>query len=214
MHHADMLLRRTDIAGILESNPRVAGFKQHGQHLAPQTGGLHRLEQLDLTAGGAGFIGGIGDFEITAEQIVQVLHIGGRKQRPAAAFHDALHEQVRNPVGGIHVVRTATVVPCVLAQIEKLLDIQMPGFQIGAHRAFALAALVYRHRCIVHHLEERHHTLRFAIGALDVSTQRPHRRPVIAQPSGKLGKQRIFLDGIVNTLQIILHRRQITGRQL
>ena len=29
MHYADVLLRRTDIAWILESDPRMSGFKQH-----------------------------------------------------------------------------------------------------------------------------------------------------------------------------------------
>ena len=33
MHHADVLLRRADIAGILESDPWMAGFKQHADSI-------------------------------------------------------------------------------------------------------------------------------------------------------------------------------------
>ena len=99
---------------------------------------------------------------------MQVRHVGWRKQRPLALFHHALHEQVGNPVGGIHVMGAAAVVAGVLAQFEKFLDVQVPGFQIRAHRAFAFAALVYGDRGIVDHFQEWHHALRLAVGALDV----------------------------------------------
>ena len=51
MHHAHMLLGRADIARIFVSNPRVTCFKQHGEHLAPQIGGLHCFMQFELTLG-------------------------------------------------------------------------------------------------------------------------------------------------------------------
>ena len=63
---------------------------------------------------------------------------------------------------------TAAVVTRVLAQLEELLDIQVPAFQVRADGALALAALVDRHRGIVDHLQEWHHALRLAVGALDM----------------------------------------------
>ena len=77
-------------------------------------------------------------------------------------------------------------------------DIEVPGFEVRADRPFALPALVHRHRGVVHHLEERHDALRLAVGALDVRTERAHRRPVVAQAAGVLGEERVFLDGVVD----------------
>jgi succinate dehydrogenase / fumarate reductase membrane anchor subunit len=57
-----------------------------------------------------------------------------------AVFHHALHEKIRHPVGGIHVVRTATVIAGVFAQLDELFDVHVPGFKIGAHGSLALAA--------------------------------------------------------------------------
>jgi hypothetical protein len=36
VHDADMLLRRAQVAGILEGDPGMPGLEQHRQHLAPQ----------------------------------------------------------------------------------------------------------------------------------------------------------------------------------
>ena len=214
MHHAHMLLWRTNIAGILECDPRMASLKQHGQHLAPQAGCRNLLEQLDLAGYGLRLIGGIGALKIGAELVMQVRHIGWREQRPVAPFCDALHEQVGDPVGGIHIMGTAAVIASVLAQIQKFLDIQMPCFQIGAHCALAFAPLIHRHRGIVHHFQERHHALRLTIGALDMRAQRAHRRPVVTQTTCIFGKQGVLLDRFIDAVKIIRYCSQITGRQL
>ena len=87
-------------------------------------------------------------------------------------------------------------------------------FQVGADGALALAALVDGHRRVVDDLEERHHALRFAVGALDVGAQRAHPRPVVAQAAGELGQQRVFLDRLVDAVQVVRHRGQVAGRQL
>ena len=42
--HADMPLRRAQIAGVLEGDPGMAGLEQHGQHPAPQVGGADRFQ--------------------------------------------------------------------------------------------------------------------------------------------------------------------------
>ena len=136
------------------------------------------------------------------------------EQGPLAVFHHPLHEQVRHPVGRVHVVGAAAVVAGVLAQLQELLDVQMPGLEVGAHRALALAALIDRHRRVVHHFQERHDALGLAVGALDVGAERPHRGPVVAQPAGELGQQRVFLDGVVDAVQVVGDRGQVAARQL
>ena len=73
---------------------------------------------------------------------MQVGHVGRREQRPVAAFDDALHEQVGDPVRRVHVVRAAAVVAGVLAQLEELLDVEVPRLEVRAHGALALAAVM------------------------------------------------------------------------
>ncbi len=82
------------------------------------------------------------------------------------------------------------------------------------NRSLALAALVDRHRGVVDHLQERHHALALAVGALDVAAERPHRRPVVAQAAGVLGQQRVVLDRLVDAVEVVGNGGQVTGRQL
>nr|GEU28099.1 hypothetical protein [Tanacetum cinerariifolium] len=212
--HAHVRLRRTDVAWVLERDPRVAGFEQHRQHLAPQVQRGDLLEYTDFAGGSAGFVSDVRFFEGLADQVVQVRRVRWREQGPVALLHHALHEQVGNPVGRVHVVGAAAVVARVLAQVQELFDVHVPGFQVRAHRALALAALVHRHGGVVDHFQERHHALRFAVGALDVGAQRAHRGPVVTEAAGKLGQQRVFLDGVVDAFQVVRHGGQVARRQL
>ena len=192
----------------------MAGFKQHRKHLAPQVGRRHGFAGLDLAALGLLLVSHVGFFESQAEQVVQVGHIGGGEQGPAAFFHDTAHEQVGDPVGRVHVVGAAAVIAGVLAQLQEFFDVQVPGFQIGADCALALAALVDRYRCVVDHLQERHHTLRFAVGAFDVGAQGTHGCPVVAQTACKFRQQGVFLDGVIDAAQIVGHGGQVAAREL
>ena len=77
---------------------------------------------------------------------MQVGNIRRRKERPLGAFHHALHEEVGDPVRCVHVVRAAAIITGVLAQLEELLDIEVPRLEIAADRALALAAVVRERR--------------------------------------------------------------------
>ena len=169
VHDTRVLLRRADVAGILEGDPRMPGFKQHGEHLAPQVGCLHCAGWLDLAALRLGLVDYVGAFKLGPKFVVQVGHVVGREQGPLAFFHHAAHEKVGNPVGGVHVVGAAAVVTRVLAQFQKLFNVKVPGFQVGANRALAFAALVDGDRCVVDHFEKWDNALRFAVGSLDVA---------------------------------------------
>ena len=138
----------------------------------------------------------------------------GENRVQSPAFHDPLHEQVGHPVGGVHVVRAAAVVAGVLAQLEELLDVEVPGFEVGADRALALAALVDGDGRVVDHLEERHHALALAVGALDVAAERAHVGPVVAEAAGELGEQRVFLQRLVDAVEVVGDRRQVAAREL
>ncbi len=108
----------------------------------------------------------------------------------------------------------AAVVAGVLAQFEELLDVHVPGFQEGADRALALAALVDRDGGIVGYFQEGHHALRLAVGALDVGAQRTDPGPVVAQAAGVFLEQGVFLDRLVDAVQVVRHRGQVAGREL
>ncbi len=214
VHHADVLLRAAQVARVLEGQPRVAGLEQHREHLAPQVLGRQGLEQLDLAVLGQLLVVLVTLLEGAAGEVVQVGDVGRGEQGPGAVVEDALHEQVRNPVGGVHVVGAATVVTGVLAQLEEFLDVQVPGFQVGADRALAFAALVDRDGGVVDHFEEGHDALGFAVGALDVGAQCAHRGPVVAQAAGELGEQGVIADGVVDAAQVVRHGGQVARRQL
>ena len=87
-------------------------------------------------------------------------------------------------------------------------------FEVRAHGALALAALVDRDRGVVDDLQERHHALALAVGALDVGAEGAHARPVVAQAAGVLGQQRVLFQRLVDAVQVVSHRRQVAARQL
>ncbi len=74
---AHMLLRRAHITGILESDPWMTGFKQHGQHLAPQILGAHGLVDFHLAGSGLALVFFVSLFECHAVQIMQIRYIVG-----------------------------------------------------------------------------------------------------------------------------------------
>ena len=75
MNHTGMLLWRANIAGVFESDPRVASFKQHGQHLAPQVSRWKGARGFDFTSRGFFFIGHIGPLKVLAKLVMQVRYV-------------------------------------------------------------------------------------------------------------------------------------------
>ena len=150
VHRAHVLVGVAQVAGVLEGDPGVAGLEEHGEHLAPQVDRLELLADLHLAALGAGLVGGIGGLEGLAGEVVQVRGLVGGEEGPVAVLGDPLHEQVRHPVGGVHVVGAAAVVAGVLAQVQELLDVDVPGLQVGADRALALAAVWTRAAAVMY----------------------------------------------------------------
>ena len=111
-------------------------------------------------------------------------------------------------------MRAPPVVAGVLAQVEELLDVDVPGLQVGADGALALAALVDRDRGVVGDLQERHHAGGQPVGALDVRADTADRGPVVAETAGELRQQGVVLDRLEDVVQVVLDRGQEAGRQL
>ena len=77
MHDTNVLLGRAQIAAVFEGNPRMPGFEQHGQHLAPQLLGGNALEQGDLPGAGHLLVFFVALLKSAAVQVVQVGHLIG-----------------------------------------------------------------------------------------------------------------------------------------
>ena len=106
------------------------------------------------------------------------------------------------------------VITGVLAQLKKLFNVEVPGFEVSTYRALALAALIHRHGGVVDHFQEGNYTLRFAIGALDVGAQGAHAGPVVAESASKFGQQGVLFKRIVNAAQVVRYGREVATGQL
>ena len=214
MHYAHVLLGRPQVAAVLEGDPGVARFKDHGQHFAPEVSRTNAAEVREFPAIGEGLVGLIASLEGAPREVVEVRRIAGGEEGPGAVFHDPLHEQVGDPVCRVHIVGAAAIVAGVLPQLEEFLDIQVPAFQVGADRPLALAALVHGHGGVVDHLQEGHHALALAIRPFDIGAHGPHRRPVVAEAARKLGQHGVVVDGPKDAVEIVRHRGEVAGGQL
>ena len=112
------------------------------------------------------------------------------EQRPHPVLLDALHEQVGDPVGEVEVVRAARLVAGVVAQVEEVLDVGVPGLEVDAGRAFALAALVDRGDRAVEGLQPRDDAVGQTVGAADERALRPHAVIGEADAAGELRELR------------------------
>jgi hypothetical protein len=165
---ACVALRRAHIRRIFPRDPRVAGFEKARQHFAPEFRGGDALEKLYLARVCFAFVFGIPRFESLANQVVQIGNFVGAEERPVGGALYALHEEIGNPVGRVHVMRAAPVIAGVFAQVQKLFDVEMPRFEIRADRTLAFAALINGDGGVVHYFQERNYALALAMRALDV----------------------------------------------
>ena len=165
---AAVVLRGADVAGVFEGDPWVASFEDHLEHGFPELEGGERARP-DFAIGGHLLVFAIALLESGAVEVVEIGDFVGAEERPGAAFFHAFHEEVGNPVGGVHVVAAAAFVTGVFPEIEEVLDVVVPGFEVGATGAAAFSALVDGDELVVVEFEEGDDALRLAIGALDVA---------------------------------------------
>ena len=195
------------VALVLEGHPAVAGLGQRTHHAGVQ------LARGDGAVGLAlGFGLQVGLLEGFAEQVGELRHDARIEQRPFLVGLDALHEQVRHPVGQVQVVRTAGFVTGVVTQLEEVLDVGVPGLQVHAGRALALAALVHRGHRRIHGLQPRHDAVGVAVGRLDQRTTRTHAGVADADAAGELRQLGDVAVLGIDRLQRILRRIQQEAR--
>src|SRR3989344_4278572 len=125
-----MVLRTADVAWVLPRDPGMSGLKKHSEVLAPQVRGGECFMVRERALLGFLLVAAVGLLERAAVEVVEVGDIRGAKERPVAVFLQALHKKVGDPRGGIKVVRTPPLVAGVLAQFQKVLDVEMPVLEV------------------------------------------------------------------------------------
>ena len=169
------------VGGIFEGDPTVAGLGQGPHHLAVE------LPGRDLPFVESGFLGGlVGLFELFAVEVDQVGDLLGIEQGPLPVLLDALHEQVGDPVGEVQVVGPAGVVAGVVTQLQEVLDVGMPGFEVHTRRTFATSALVDRRHRRVEGSEPGNDAVGEAVGSLDQAAGGAHPVPRHTDATGEL----------------------------
>ena len=83
MHDADVILRGSKVRRVFEGDPRMAGLKEHCQHLAPELDRFHPLETLEVATVGHRFILLIPVLKGRAIQVVQIRHVARIKASSA-----------------------------------------------------------------------------------------------------------------------------------
>src|SRR5690606_25844259 len=142
-------------------------LEQHRQHLTPELHGTDPPEELDLALIRFSFVLRVPLLEGGTVEIVEIGDITGREERPLCIRPHTLHEEVGDPMRRVHVVRPAPVVTSVLPQLEELLQIEVPGLEIGADSALPFPALVYRDSRVIRDLEEGDDALTLSVRATD-----------------------------------------------
>ena len=142
-------MRGSDIAGVFKRNPRVACFKKPRNHFFPKMSGIEFFEEPHFPAFRFFFIRDIFFFKCFAIQVMQFRRVIRREKRPFFIRMDALHEKIGYPVRGIHVMGSPPIIAGISAQIQKIFNIKMPCFQIGAGCPSAFARSVDCNGCVV-----------------------------------------------------------------
>jgi hypothetical protein len=158
MDHPGVILRAAKITGILESDPRVTSFEDHLEHLFPELDGFN-FPRPDLPFFGLLFVFKVALLESLAIEVVEIRTLIRAEKSPRLTRFHALHEKIRNPVGGVHVMGPTALVPRVDAKLKEVLNIVVPRLQVGTTGAATLASLVHCDELVVMQLEERNDAL-------------------------------------------------------
>ena len=157
------------VADIFERDPAIARFGEGFHHAEVKIPGFH-LAGINCIY----FCFEIGGLELFAVEIGKLRHDLGIEERPETVFFDPLHKKVRHPVGEIQVVGAPGAIAGVVAQLQKLFDVGVPGFQIAATSTLPFTALIHRRDRRVERFEPGNDAIGEAVGALDERTARAY----------------------------------------
>ena len=203
-------LRTSFVGPVLEGHPTVARFGEGTHHAGVEVTRGHGRSSQSLA-----FVVAVTKVEVFAVGIVQVGNIRRVEKGPIAALEHPLHEQVRNPVGEVEIVRAAGLIARVVLQLQKLPDISVPGLQVHAAGTLAATALSHCENRGVEGVQPGHDAVGLAVGALDMGAARAHTGPRGSDASCELRQLSDLAVLVVDAFQRVLRRvEQVAGRHL
>lgn len=111
---ADVVLWAAYVARVFKGDPGVAGLKEHFEQAFPKFEGGEACT-VEFTFIILLFVGCVFFLKGAAVEFVEFGNVVGAEEGPGFSGFKALHEQVRDPVSGVHVVRAPAVVTGVAA---------------------------------------------------------------------------------------------------
>ena len=161
---AEVLLVGLAVRSVLVQHVRRAGLDLRFEDFEPQ---VLRLDGLAAFA--FGFVFRVELFERCAVVVSQPWAFVWAHQGPITVLFHTLHEQVRNPKGVEQIACALLFLTVVLLEIEKVVDVGVPGLDVNGKRTLALSAsLINVTGGVVEHAQHRNNAVGRAVGSFDV----------------------------------------------
>src|SRR6201999_2166935 len=162
------------------------------------------------------FILGIELFESLSPAFMEAGRFMRAEQAPVAAALDPLHKEIGYPEGVEKVAGPNFILAVVLAQIEELEYIRMPGLEIDRKSALAFTtALIHITRRIVVNAQHGDDTVAGAIGAAYIGTGGPDIMDGQTDAAGALGDLGGLFERVIDAIDaVILHGKKEAGTHL
>mmetsp|Transcript_5519 Transcript_5519/g.9404 ORF Transcript_5519/g.9404 Transcript_5519/m.9404 type:complete len:237 (-) Transcript_5519:794-1504(-) len=166
---AQVLLVRLAVAGVLVDHVGRAGLDLGVDDGVPEHLGLDGPPSPAVS-----LVLLIEPLELLAPAVGESGALVGTHEGPIAVGLDSLHEQVGDPEGVEKVPRPLLLLAVVLPELEELLDILVPGFEVDGEGSLPLAAsLIAVAGRVVEDSEHGDEAVGLAVGASDVTILSP-----------------------------------------
>lgn len=146
-------------------------------------------------------------FKLVSPNITQSWALVGAHETPVSIALDTLHEQVWHPHGIEQISGAIRLVSVVLAQIQKVINIRVPRFQVHGNGSLALAAsLIHIASRIVKDSQHGHDSVGRSVGSTNITLAGTDVVNGESDSSGVLGDDGAVFERIVNALnRVVLH---------
>mmetsp|Transcript_145641 Transcript_145641/g.206265 ORF Transcript_145641/g.206265 Transcript_145641/m.206265 type:complete len:274 (+) Transcript_145641:1212-2033(+) len=152
------------------------------------------------------------------EPLAALLVVGlvGAEECPVLVVLDPLHKEIRDPEPIEEIAGTLLLLTVVLAKLQEIENVRMPGLEVHSEGALPLAsALIHIPRRLVEIAEHGYEAVAVAVGAANVGAAGTHVRDCHANSTGRLGDGSALLQSVVDTFDaVILQLQQKAGGHL
>ena len=208
---ADVGLHALAIDVVLVEHVGRARLDLGGEDALPEYHGRDLLARLALL-----LVSRVELVEFVAVDVAQPGAFVWTEQTPVAAGGHPLHEQVGDPQRVEQIPGPTLLLAVVLAQLQELLNVRVPGFDVHGEAALPLASpLVHVAGNVVEDAQHGHDSVAVAVGALDVRLGGSDLGDVQPDAACELGDQRALLHRVKDAVYgVLLHGEQEAGTHL